>query len=203
MHLYLRLLIISFGLLGSCTSLVRPNFTQELVELRPGQYQLDKMHSFLNFRVDHLGLSKIIGRFNDFEATLDFDPQNPTAMELTGVVAANSIDVNNTDFQNTLQESDWLDSERFPQIVFASESVTVTDDNQFAVNGTLSMRGISKPLILEARFNGGADNIITRKYTIGFQANAKILRSEFGMDTFTAFAGDEIDIELHGEFLRQ
>ena len=190
-------------LLGSCTSLVRPNFTQELVELRPGQYQLDKMHSFLNFRVDHLGLSKIIGRFNDFEATLDFDPQNPTAMELTGVVAANSIDVNNTDFQNTLQESDWLDSERFPQIVFASESVTVTDDNQFAVNGTLSMRGISKPLILEARFNGGADNIITRKYTIGFQANAKILRSEFGMDTFTAFAGDEIDIELHGEFLRQ
>lgn len=203
MRLYLRLLLLSFGLLGSCTSLVRPNFTQELVELRPGQYQLDKMHSFLNFRVDHLGLSKIIGRFNDFEATLDFDPQNPTAMELTGVVAANSIDVNNTDFQNTLQESDWLDSERFPQIVFASESVTVTDDNQFAVNGTLSMRGISKPLILEARFNGGADNIITRKYTIGFQANAKILRSEFGMDTFTAFAGDEIDIELHGEFLRQ
>ncbi len=203
MHLYLRLLLLSFGLLGSCTSLVRPNFTQELVELRSGQYQLDKMHSYLNFRIDHLGLSKIIGRFNDFQATLDFDPQNPTAMQLTGVVAANSIDINNTDLENTLQESDWLDSERFPQIVFTSESVNVTDANQFAVNGTLSMRGISKPVTLEARFNGGADNIITRKYTIGFQANARILRSEFGMDTFTAFAGDEIEIELHGEFLRQ
>ena len=203
MHLYLRLLLLSFGLLGSCTSLVRPNFTQELVELRSGQYQLDKMHSYLNFRIDHLGLSKIIGRFNDFQATLDFDPQNPTAMRLTGVVAANSIDINNTDLENTLQESDWLDSERFPQIVFTSESVNVTDANQFAVNGTLSMRGISKPVTLEARFNGGADNIITRKYTIGFQANARILRSEFGMDTFTAFAGDEIEIELHGEFLRQ
>ena len=161
------------------------------------------MHSYLNFRIDHLGLSKIIGRFNDFQATLDFDPQNPTAMRLTGVVAANSIDINNTDLENTLQESDWLDSERFPQIVFTSESVNVTDANQFAVNGTLSMRGISKPVTLEARFNGGADNIITRKYTIGFQANARILRSEFGMDTFTAFAGDEIEIELHGEFLRQ
>ena len=203
MHLYLRLLLLSFGLLGSCTSLVRPNFTQELVELRSGQYQLDKMHSYLNFRIDHLGLSKIIGRFNDFQATLDFDPQNPTAMQLTGVVAANSIDINNTDLENTLQESDWLDSERFPQIVFTSESVNVTDASQFAVNGTLSMRGISKPVTLEARFNGGADNIITRKYTIGFQANARILRSEFGMDTFTAFAGDEIEIELHGEFLRQ
>ena len=203
MRLYLRLLLLSFGLLGSCTSLVRPNFTQELVELRQGQYQLDKMHSYLNFRIDHLGLSKIIGRFNDFQATLDFDPQNPTAMKLTGVVAATSIDINNTDLENTLQESDWLDSERFPQIVFTSESVNVIDASQFAVNGTLSMRGISKPLSLEARFNGGADNIITRKYTIGFQANASILRSEFGMDTFTAFAGDEIEIELHGEFLRQ
>ena len=203
MHIYLRLLLISFGLLGSCTSLVRPNFTQELVELRSGQYQLDKMHSYLNFRIDHLGLSKIIGRFNDFEATLDFDPENPTAMKLTGVLAANSIDINNTDLESTLQESDWLDSERYPQIVFTSESVEETGGNQFAVNGTLSMRGVSRPVTLEARFNGGADNIITRKYTIGFQANANILRSEFGMDTFTAFAGNEIEIELHGEFLRQ
>ena len=203
MRIYLRLLLLSFGLLGSCTSLVRPNFTQELVELKPGQYRLDKMHSYLNFRIDHLGLSKIIGRFNDFQATLDFDPENPTAMKLTGVVAPTSIDVNNKDLENTLQESDWLDSERYPQIVFTSESVKETGVNQFAVSGTLSMRGISKPLTLEARFNGGADNIITRKYTIGFQANANLLRSEFGMDTFTAFAGNEIEIELHGEFLRQ
>ena len=203
MRLTLRLLLLSCGLLGSCTSLVRPNFTQELVELRSGQYQLDKMHSYLNFRIDHLGLSKIIGRFNDFEATLDFDPQNPTAMQLSGVVAANSIDINNTDLENTLQESDWLDTERFPQIVFTSESVTVAGNNSLAVNGTLTMRGISKPVTLDTGFNGGADNIITRKYTIGFQAGASILRSEFGMDTFTAFAGDVIEIELHGEFLRQ
>lgn len=199
----LRLLLVSFGLLGSCTSLVRPNFTQELVELKPGQYQLDEMHSFLNFRVDHLGLSKIIGRFNDFQATLDFDPENPTAMKMTGVVTANSLDLNNPDFESTLQEADWLDSERFPQIVFTSDSVTLTAANQFDVNGTLSMRGVSKPITLKATFNGGADNIITRQYTIGFQASTDILRSEFGMDTFTAFAGDEIEIELHGEFLRQ
>jgi len=161
------------------------------------------MHSFLNFRVDHLGLSKIIGRFNDFEATLDFDPENPTEMQLTGVITAASLDLNNTDLENTLQESDWLDSERYPQIVFTSESVEITAANQFAVNGTLSMRGVSKPVTLDTTFNGGADNIITRKYTIGFQAGAEILRSEFGMDTFTAFAGDTIEIELHGEFLRQ
>jgi len=87
--------------------------------------------------------------------------------------------------------------------VFTSDSVNLTAANQFAVNGTLSMRGISKPLTLETTFNGGADNLITRTYTIGFQASTEILRSEFGMDTFTAFAGDVIDIELHGEFLRQ
>ena len=64
-------------------------------------------------------------------------------------------------------------------------------------------RGIKQAVVLNTTFNGGADNLITRKYTIGFSASAQIKRSEFGIDSFAAFVGDDIDIELHGEFLRQ
>lgn len=189
--------------LAGCTSLVRPNFTQEIAELRPGQYQLDKMHSYILFRVDHLGLSKIVGRFNSLDASMDFDPDNIEAMQLDGIILAESIDVNNDDLESTLQDDAWFNTAQFPQITFSSESVTRADSGQLEVSGQLSLRGVSRPITLLATFNGGADNLITRKYTIGFSATAAFKRSDFGMDSFAAFVGDDIDIELHGEFLRQ
>ena len=163
---------------------MRPNFTQELVKLRAGQYQLDKQHSFLIFKIEHLGLSKIVGRFNELDATLDFNPEELTELKLSGIVTANSIDLNNKDLEDTLQEESWFDSARFPQIVFNSSTIEPVADNNFNINGTISIRGIEKDIVLSANFNGGADNLFTRKYTIGFSANTKISRAEFGMDTF-------------------
>jgi len=190
-------------MLGACTSIVRPNYTQELVKLRPGQYQLDKMHSYILFRIDHFGLSKIIGRFNSMDASLDFDPKNIQALNLNGLIDANSIDINNDDLESTLQEPDWFNSAQHPQIVFKSTAITRNENGIISINGNLTLRGVTKPVTLDTTFNGGADILITRKYTIGFSATASIKRSDFGMDAFAAFVGDEIDIELHGEFQRQ
>ena len=196
----LALLVIH---LTACTHIIRPNFTTEFTSLRAGQYQLDKMHSYLLFRIDHLGLSKIVGRFNTIDASLNFDPDNPKAMELQGVIETDSIDLNNSDLESTLQEPDWFNTEQFPQLVFTSESVKAQSSGQLEITGTLTMRGITRPLVLTAVFNGGADNLITRKYTLGFSATAMLRRSDFGMDSFSAFAGDEIEVELHGEFLKE
>lgn len=194
--------LLLFGAYG-CTSIVRPNFSTELKTLRAGQYKLDPQHSFLLFRIDHLELSKIVGRFNDLDASLDFDPQNPTQLKLNGIINANSIDLNNPDLEETLQEDSWFNSTRHPQFSFDSTGVRSSNDNTLTIDGVLSMRGIEHPVTLMATFNGGADNILTRKYTIGFSAQTSIKRSDFGMDTFSAFIGDKIDIELHGEFQRQ
>lgn len=197
------IILVAIIALSGCTSLIRPNYTQQISELRPGQYQLDKTHSFILFRIDHLGLSKIVGRFNAFDASMDFDPGDIDALSLNGIIDAGSIDINNDDLESTLQEEAWFNTERYPQITFASESVEQRTDGIIGISGTLTMRGVSQAITLETRFNGGADNLITRKYTIGFSATAKIQRSAFGMDAFSAFAGDDIDIEMHGEFLRQ
>ena len=200
-----ELITVAVVLIGltACASLVRPNFSTELKELRAGQYQLDPLHSFMIFRIDHLDLSKIVGRFNDLKASLDFDPENPANLQLSGIIAADSIDLNNPDFEETLQEASWFNAEQFPQITFESNKVIQTTDTTFEIEGTLTMRGVSQPVTLLATFNGGADNILTRKYTVGFSATAQFERSLFGMDTFTAFIGDTIDVELHGEFQRQ
>jgi len=195
-------LILACTLLSACASIVRPNFTQELTELRSGAYSLDPEHAYINFRVDHFDLSKIIGRFNVASGTLDFDPDNIESMVLQGIIDASSVDVNNEDLENRLRGKAWFNSDAFPQIVFTSTSVAQGENDELLIKGELSMRGVTRELIVTANFNGGADNILTGKYTLGFTANTVFKRSDFGMDAFAALIGDEIAIELHGEFQR-
>lgn len=201
----MRYFLLILTLLSStgCANLIRPNFTPELATLRAGEYQLDPMHSYLLFKIEHLGLSKIVGRFNNVDATLDFNPKQIENMQLSAIVSADSIDVNNPDLESTLQEPDWFDTARFPQITFNSSSVNLTTTEDIEITGTLTLRGISKAITLNAKFNGGADNLITRKYTIGFSATTTIHRSDFGIDAFSALVGDTVELEAHGEFLRQ
>lgn len=195
--------LIAVGLLlSACTSIVRPNYSQNLTELRPGAYVLDPEHAYITFRVGHLGLSTIVGRFNVVAGALDFDPDNIGAMALQGIIEADSIDVNNRELEDRLQGDAWFDVEAYPQIIFNSTAVEKGDNDDLLITGELSMRGVVKELELQARFNGGADNILTGKYTLGFTANTQLLRSDFGMDAFAALVADEIDVELHGEFQR-
>ena len=92
------LLCVTF--LVGCASLVRPNYTQELSELRPGDYALDPEHVYVHFKVEHLGLSTVVGRFNTVDASLDFDPESFEALDLQGVIDITSIDLNNESLED-------------------------------------------------------------------------------------------------------
>jgi len=175
-----------------------------LTELRPGDYLLDPEHAYVTFRVDHLGLSKIVGRFNVVSGSLDFNPDNIEQMSLQGIIESSSIDVNNEDLESQLQEPDWFASVQYPQITFTSNVVSQSpDDGTLLIEGDLIVRGVSQPIVLQAQFNGGADNILTGKYTLGFTAITTIKRSDFGMKAFAALIGDNVSVELHGEFQQE
>lgn len=202
----LRRTLLVFGvaalLLSGCANLVRPNYSQTISELRSGEYVLDPDHAYIIFKVSHLGLSTIVGRFNVVEGSLDFDPAKIEQMSLQGIIQASSIDVNNADLEKRLIGGAWFDSESYPQIVFKSTAVSQTDNQELAIKGVITMRGVSKELVLQAKFNGGADNILTGKYTLGFSGTTQLKRSDFGMDAFAALVGDDVDVELFGEFQR-
>lgn len=188
--------------LSACTNLVRPNYSQILTQLRSGDYTLDPEHAYITFKVGHLGLSTIVGRFNTISGTLDFNPNEIESMSLQGIIETDSIDVNNEDLEERLRGDAWFNASAYPQIIFTSSSVENGEDGNLIIKGDLSMRGVTKELVLQARFNGGADNILTGKYTLGFSANTQLKRSDFGMNAFAALVADDIDVELHGEFQR-
>lgn len=194
--------LLMLVLLSGCASVVRPNYTQTLAELRQGAYTLDPDHAYLIFRIEHLGLSTVLGRFNTVDASLDFNPDALSDLVLEGVIDMVSIDLNNEDLERRLQGSGWLDTKRFPQARFTSVSVEPGDGNSFVLNGDFTLRGITRPVSLLATFKGGADNLLTGLYTLGFTATGSILRSDYGIDSFAALVADEVFIEIHAEFQR-
>ena len=189
--------------LSSCVSWLAPSVNADLATLETGQYKLDPNHAALIFKIQHLGLSTYLGRFNQFDASLRFDPQNISTSRLQALVDIPSIDVNNPDLADTLQGSDWFDSQQFPQAQFISQGVNPLADEQFEFYGQLTLHGVTRPVSFIARFHGGADNWMTGKYTLGFSATGTIKRSDFDMASYIPLVGDEVQLEIYAEFLKQ
>lgn len=187
--------------LGSCTFLLTPNVNTQIESLREGQYRLDPSHTAVIFKVQHMQLSTFVGRFNSMQATLDFNPNKLQEINLQAQVDIASIDVNNNDLESDLRGSSWFDSTQFPQAQLKTLSVEpLRQANQFLFNAEMTLLGITKPIQLTATFHGGANNILTGYYTLGFSASGRLLRSDFGMDSYIPLVGDEISLEIYAEF---
>ncbi len=198
----LSLVISCLTVLVACDRALTPDFETELVEMSSGQYTLDRDHASLMFKINHLGFSSYIGRFNSLDASLDFDPENIQNSNLEVIVDMASIDVNNPEFAEELRGSSWLDAESFPQTVFkTTKFVESTAENAFKFEGDLTFHGVTAPVVLDVTFHGGGRNMLTRKNTLGFSASTTFKRSDFGVSRFTSVGvGDEIELEIHVEF---
>ncbi|MCY3566613.1 MAG: YceI family protein [Gammaproteobacteria bacterium] len=191
-------------LLAGCdSSVLTPDVETEIAEIRSGQYSLDRDHATLIWKVDHLGFSTYIGRFNDFDASLDFDPENIGNSSLEVIVNTASLDVNLPEFEDELR-ADWFNVEQFPQAVYRTTSLAETiDENTFVFNGELTFMGLTAPVALEVDFHRGARDISRRlQYVIGFSASASVQRSAFGLDNLVNIGiGDDVELEIHVEFI--
>lgn len=152
-----------------------------------GEYRLEPSHASLLFKVDHLGFSNYTARFRRFDATLQFDPARLDASQVRVTVDATSIETDfpdpaKLDFNKELQGAGWLDANAHPQMVYRSLRVVPTSVQAFRIEGELTLRGITRPLVLEARYNGGyAGHPMDPNARIGFSATGTLKRSAYGM----------------------
>lgn len=190
-------------LVASCGTLIKPNVKTGIVQLEEGSYQLDQTHVAVLFKINHMGLSTFVGRFNKVDATLEFDPNNIAAAKLSAVIDVASIDVNNPDLEETLRGSSWFDTEKYPQAFFKTISVNLLDQNSAVFGGELTLHGVTAPMNLTVTFNGGANNMLTGFYTLGFSATSTFNRSTFGVDYLIPAIGDAVTIEVFAEFQKK
>lgn len=146
-------------------------------------WQIDKSHTQITFSVDHLGFSKTNGTFRDFEADVDFDPENIAATSVSFSIKADSIDTFWEARDAHIRKADFLDVENHPEITFVSTSVTQTGDATAEVIGDLTIRGTTKPVTFDAVLNNIGPNPFNPELQVaGFTLTGEIDRTEFGID---------------------
>ena len=175
-----------------------------------GQYQLDKSHASLVLRVSHLGFSTYTTRFSHFDVELTFDPAKPAAAHVVTTIDARSLELDDAPPQcnGIVQGPQFLDSAKFPKIVFRSQSVRMTGEKAMQITGTLDLHGVTRPIVLTGTFNGGYAGVpnMDPHARVGFSAHGSFKRSDFGMTSFlpapgtTMGVGDLIDVSIEAEF---
>lgn len=164
---------------------------------------IDPAHSTVQFQVKHMMFSKVRGSFGTFSGTIDFDEANPSASSVNVNIDTNSVDTKDENRDNHLRSAEFFGADENPQITFVSTRVE-PDGDDLKVHGDLTMNGVTKPVVLEAEFEGkGQSPMGVEVY--GFSAETKVNRKDFGMNWNAAIetggflVSDEVKIELEIE----
>jgi polyisoprenoid-binding protein YceI len=181
-------------------------------DIPAGSYTIDRSHTSLLFKVNHLGFSHFTARFKRVDAQLQFDPANLAATKLTATVDPHSLETDypdpaTVDFNAQLQGAEWLNAAQFPQIKFETTQVEPTGNHGMRVTGNLTLRGVTHPVVLEATFNGGySGHPLDPHARIGFSAHGALKRSDFGIGVgvpgpgSNLGVGDRVEIIIEAEF---
>lgn len=159
---------------------------------------IDKAHSEAAFQVRHL-LTRVRGRFADFSGTIQFDEQDPERSTVSLTIQAASVDTNEPKRDEHLRSADFFEVETYPTITFSSTRVSRKAGEQFAVEGDLTIHGVTKPVTLDVAYFGAARDPWGReKY--GFEAEVTLNRKDFGLtwnaalETGGFLVGDEVKV---------
>ena len=171
-------------------------------------WQIDPAHSEVLFSVKHMMISTVRGKFTSFTGTVDASDQNPTGAQIAVQIDTSSIDTGNAQRDGHLSSPDFFDAAKFPQITFKSTSVEQRDDDHFSVHGDLTLRDVTKSVVLDVEYAGQAKSPwgVT---SAGFSAQTKINRKDWGLgwnvalETGGWLVSDEIRISIEVELMHQ
>ena len=155
------------------------------------EWSVDSAMSSVGFVAEQQG-SKFNGRFQTFDAMIDFDPADPAAGKIVGTVVTDSVNTRDHDRDAALTDRDWFDSANYPEARFESESITRQEDGSFAAAGQLTLKGNTKPITLTFTFeeSGG---------TAKFAGAMRIDRFNFDVGegwNDTSWVGQNVDVSV-------
>jgi polyisoprenoid-binding protein YceI len=161
---------------------------------------IDNNHSTVGFTVSIMGgLSKVNGKFTDFNVTISHDEKDITKSSVSVVIKAASINTGILERDNHLRTADFFDVEKYPDITFQSERIEKKGQQLFAV-GTFTMRGVSKEIALPFSVTGSKVDPVTKKMSTGYAARFTLNRRDFGIyweKSVPNFVSEDVEIEIN------
>lgn len=167
--------------------------------LAPGLWTLDPLHSQASFTIRHLGVAKVRGRFNVFEASLDVGETHEESY-VQAVIKVDSLDTGNSDRDAHVLSPEFLHVEEHPEIRFTSTRIT-GDGEDWRLEGEATIHGVTRPFAFDVEF-GGTGAFMDNTHA-GFSASGELRRKDFGLDfgAGNLMLGEVVKFELDLEFI--
>ena len=166
------------------------------------KWGLDAAHSEINFKVKHMMIANVSGNFTKFNVNAETEGDDFSKAKINFTADTASINTNNEQRDGHLKSPDFFDAEKFPQLKFESDSITKKSDDEYVMNGNLTIKDVTKPGALNINFGGiGKDPYGNTK--AGFTVEGKINRKDFGLtwnaalETGGMLVGE--DLKIHSE----
>jgi polyisoprenoid-binding protein YceI len=165
-----------------------------LPALAASTYQIDPVHSEVSFRIRHLGLSKVYGRFVTYKGTIQLDEQDMTKSLVEVTIDSASINTENAMRDKDLRSPNFFDVEKFPAVTFRSVAVKPLAKDRFEVTGDFSMHGVTKRITIPVTATG---TTTTPKETrAGFEGTLTLNRNDYAITYMPGIVGEDVSITL-------
>lgn len=165
-------------------------------------YKIDDAHSFIQFRIQHLGFSWLYGRFNTLEGSYSYDENKPADAKVKVDVDVGSIDTNYAERDKHLRTKEFFYVEKYPKATFVSTGYKPTGKDQGILSGNLTLRGVTKPITIEVT-QVGAGKDPWGGYRRGFSGTTTLTLADFGIPYDLGPASRTAELMLTVEGIRQ
>jgi len=170
-------------------------------------WTIDPAHSEIGFKVKHLVISTVSGKFSSFEGKLEGDPEDLANGKISFSADIDSISTGNEQRDGHLKSADFFDAANHPKLIFKSTSIEKSSDTEYKVTGDMAIRGTTKPVTLHVEF-GGVHNDLYGQTVTGFEITGKIKRLEYGLtwNAVTEAGGvvvsDDVKLVINAELVK-
>lgn len=171
------------------------------------KWNVDKVHSTVSFKINHF-FTPVTGRFSEFDIDFVFDPNDLAGSKVKVVIKVNSVNTGNEKRDNDLRSDNFFGSKTYPEMIYESEKIERTDENEYLMHGKLTIKETTKDVAIPFTVLGTMDHPRRKGVEImSVKSELKINRNEYGVGTGdwirTNVVGDEITIQIFIEANRK
>jgi len=165
-------------------------------------FKIDPAHSAIIFKIGHLGVSNVYGRFDTFSGTFTLDQNDPSKDAVNVEIKTDSVDSNAPKRDTSIKGPDFFNATQFPTATFKSTSVKKIDDKTLEVAGDLTLRGVTKPVTLNVQAIGSGPGP-QGELRSGWEATTTLKRSDFEVKGLLPAVSDEVSLRIAVEGIKQ
>jgi len=183
----MHLKTLSFGLAVALASTV--------TLAAPVDYKIDPTHTATVFSWNHFGFSTPSANFSDIQGVIKVDNAKPANSSVNVTIPLSSVNTNVPALDKEFQQEAWFNAAKYPNITFKSTKVETKDKKHFKITGDLTVKGVTKPVVLDAVLNKQGEHPMAKVPAIGFNATTSFNRSDFGLGNYVPNVGDKITVK--------